>query len=223
MTWADAHLTKLGVQQAEEAHDFWGEQIEKQNISTPQSYYVSPLDRAINTADVTFRRLKLGARPYKPLIKEMLREGNGLHTCDRRSTRSAIAARWPEYEIEKSFTEDDELWRPDLRESFTALTERLRGLLDDIFTHDDSTRISLTAHSGAIAATLQAVGHRKFQLQTGGVIPVLLKVESVHGKRPKVDVDPWQPKPDCDGETHHKKQGVSFEEYVKLPESSTHV
>ena len=197
MTWADAHLTKLGIQQAQGAHDFWKEQIEEQQIPTPQSFYVSPLDRAINTADVTFRGLALGDMPYKPLIKEMLREGNGLHTCDRRSTRSIISSRWPEYEIEKGFTEEDKLWRPDLRESFSALTERLRGLLDDVLAHDDNTLLSLTAHSGAIAAILNAVGHRKFSLQTGGVIPVLLKVEKVKGERPEVHVEPWQPAPVC--------------------------
>ncbi|RMZ88847.1 hypothetical protein DV736_g3925, partial [Chaetothyriales sp. CBS 134916] len=235
VTWADAHLTELGIAQAQEGHEFWLKQIDEQQIVTPDSFYVSPLDRAVNTADITFRDLPLatwggrdqqhqeGRVQYRPLIKEMLREGNGLHTCDRRSMKSEIAVRWPDYRFEDGFTEQDKLWRADLRESGSALRERLRGLLDDVFEHDDSTVISFTAHSGVIGAILEATGHRRFPLQTGGVIPVLLKVDRVQGKRPKVDVDPWEPKPDCEEGENHRQRAVSFEDFMHSPESTNHV
>ncbi|RMD44747.1 hypothetical protein DV735_g323, partial [Chaetothyriales sp. CBS 134920] len=178
VTWADARLTDLGIAQARDAHAFWLRQITEQQMTTPASFYVSPLDRAIHTADLAFRGLPLapwggraqqhqdGPVPYRPLVKELLREGNGLHT----------------------------------------------------------TVISFTAHSGTIAAILEVVAHRKFPLQTGGVIPVLVRVDRVSGKRPAVAVDPWEPKPDCAGQDiHHRTRDIGFDEFMRLPESTNHV
>lgn len=214
VTWADAHLTGIGKQQARDAHDTWKKTIADQGMKTPESFYVSPLDRAIETANITFTGV-IEPSSYKSTVKEMLREGNGIHTCDRRSTRTAISTRWPTYTIEKGFTENDELWRPDLRESISAITERLRGLLDDVFAHDGNTWISITAHAGTTFALLAAIGHRGFPLQTGGVIPVLVKVEKRDGKRVPAHVDPWQPKPDCPSDPLHERHPEfgSFEEY----------
>jgi hypothetical protein len=53
----------------------------------------------------------------------------------------------------------------------------LRELLNDIFDTDENVFLSLTAHSGAITSILQVVGHRKFPLATGAVIPVVVKAE----------------------------------------------
>lgn len=101
----------------------------------------------------------------------------GQHTCDRRSTASEIADEYPEYRFEAGFSEEDKLWDREVRESDEHRTERLRGLLNDIFAHDESTYISLTAHSGAITSILEVLGHRRFALATGAVIPVLVLVE----------------------------------------------
>jgi broad specificity phosphatase PhoE len=214
INWSDARLTRVGKGQAQDAHDFWKKMIQEQGMKTPDSFYVSPLDRAIQTANITFTG-NVEAEKYHSTIKELLREGNGIHTCDRRSSKTVIASRWPEYSIEKGFTESDELWKPDLRESFTAMTERLRTLLDDVFKHDEATWISMTAHSGTIMSILNAVGHRQFPLQTGGVIPVLVKTVKKPGKRPPVQVEPWQPKPDCPSDPlQARAPGFgNFEEY----------
>lgn len=70
------------------------------------------------------------------------------------------------------------LWDPEVRESDSDRDARLKKLLDDIFSHDKSTFMSLTAHGGAIRSILNAVGHREFGLQTGAVIPVLIRIET---------------------------------------------
>jgi hypothetical protein len=101
----------------------------------------------------------------------------GEHTCDRRSTKSVIAADFPRYQFESSFAEEDELWDPKVRESDEHRNRRLLELLDDIFATDENVFLSLTAHSGAITSILQVVGHRKFPLATGAVIPVVVKAE----------------------------------------------
>lgn len=58
----------------------------------------------------------------------------------------------------------------------------MKKLLDDIVTHDDSTYISLTTHSGSIASLLRVIGHREFRLPTGAVIPVLIKADMSHAE-----------------------------------------
>lgn len=105
-----------------------------------------------------------------------VREVFGEHTCDKRSTRSQIAERYPSFDIEDGFAEADPWWKPDVREQDPELDARLRGFISRVFESDSSTYISITAHSGAINALLRVLGHRPFALQTGGVIPVVVKV-----------------------------------------------
>lgn len=70
--WVDARLNEVGIAQAELAHRTWERQIEAK-IPPPQSYYVSPLNRCLATAAITFRGLDLpGVNPFRPMIKEVL-------------------------------------------------------------------------------------------------------------------------------------------------------
>ncbi|KAJ5683999.1 uncharacterized protein N7477_000344 [Penicillium maclennaniae] len=101
----------------------------------------------------------------------------GVHTCDRRSKASTIAAEFPKYQFESGFSEDDLLYDPNIRESDEDRNKRLQSLLNDIFSNDKNFFLSLTAHSGAITSILEVVGHREFPLQTGAVIPVLVRAE----------------------------------------------
>ena len=196
--WADAHLTEVGIAQAQKANHFWSTALKRNGIPAPQAYYVSPLDRCMQTAKITFSRLNLPKEyPFIPTVKELVREVIGIHTCDRRSSRSYIAKSYPDYRIEDGLTEKDVLWKPDLRETNKATEQRVAHFLDDIFQHDPHTFISITAHSGAIRAMLAVLGHRDFALATGGVIPVLVKADRLEGKRLE-EPAPWIPEEECD-------------------------
>jgi len=200
-TWADAHLTANGIAQAQVAHNFWRTTIMNQGIPVPQSYYVSPLDRCLATANVTFTGLKdvlPRESPFVPVVKELLREALGVHTCDRRSSREDIVKNYPGYVIEEGFTEMDQLWDPDVRESNGQIRARLKTLLDGIVINDENMFISLTSHSGAISAMLHVLGHRPFELQTGSVIPVLVKVDMMEGQGPSTSIAPGIPAPTCE-------------------------
>ncbi|ODH46359.1 hypothetical protein GX48_07550 [Paracoccidioides brasiliensis] len=177
--WSDAHLTETGIAQAQVACDVWRAQI-KEHIPLPQSYYTSPLDRCLATANLTFSNLPLPAgRAFKPTVKELLRETLGIHTCDRRSPTSYILSTYPTYTLEPHFAPTDPLWTPDLRESNAARVVRLRNLLDDVVRGvwgQGVEFVSLTAHSGAITSLLEVVGHREFPVGTGGVLPAFVRV-----------------------------------------------
>jgi len=182
VTWADAHLTGTGIQQARKANAFWATEMEEQKIPVPENYYTSPLHRCLATANATFSGLRLPAsHPFIPEVKELLREVNGVHTCDRRSSKTHIHADFSAYLIEDGFAENDELWSPDIRESDPHMDARLKTLLDDIIAHDGGTYVSFTSHSGAISGLLRVLGHRPFGLSTGSVIPVLVKAETETG------------------------------------------
>ncbi|OJJ48743.1 hypothetical protein ASPZODRAFT_62658 [Penicilliopsis zonata CBS 506.65] len=202
-TWIDAHLTPLGVAQAQTAHSAWESQL-AQGIPIPQSFYVSPLNRCLATANVTFSGLNVG---FEPIIKENIRETIGLHTCDKRSTKAEIAAEYPLYTFEEGFTETDPLWDAQLRESNSARDARLLQAVREIVAGDSNIFISLTAHSGAITSILKVTGHRPFALTTGGVIPVVVMVRNVHGRAPVMEIEPPTTAPKCIAE-EEVKQGV---------------
>ncbi|KAL6705087.1 putative phosphoglycerate mutase pmu1 [Coniothyrium glycines] len=198
IVWADAHLTPTGQQQALDVHALWAAQLAL-GVPAPETYYVSPLTRTIQTADLTFRALDLPAgKQYKPVIKELLREALGVHTCDRRSTKSRIAHSFPHVTFEPGFSDADPLWDKDYREPRAARRYRLLQLLDDVFASDEKVFLSMTSHSGAIGSILEGLGHRDFALETGGVIPVVVKSERVEGKRAVPPKEPSDAPPLCD-------------------------
>ncbi|KAL7661397.1 putative phosphoglycerate mutase pmu1 [Aspergillus niger] len=179
-TWLDADLTPTGIQQAQIAHDFWKSQISAQRIHTPDSYFVSPLLRALRTANITFSDLSLGT-PFIPEIKDFFRESISIHTCDHRHNASHIHSVFPTWPFEKGFAEDDELWNGVTGETSAAQDVRSRRALDDVFGGEvkNGVFVSVTSHSGEIASLLRVVGHRVFGLRTGAVIPVLVRGEIV--------------------------------------------
>ncbi len=84
----------------------------------------------------------------------MLREAIGVHTCDRRSSKSVIQQYYPNWKFEEGFAESDPLWVPDLRETDAARLPRARPAMDDIFYGDKNTHISISSHSGMISTLL---------------------------------------------------------------------
>ncbi|KAK3080953.1 hypothetical protein LTS18_011608 [Coniosporium uncinatum] len=64
-----------------------------------------------------------------------------------------------------------------LAETPVAQDARSTTVLNEVFTSDDSTWISITSHSGEIRSLLRVLGHREFSLSTGAIIPVLVKAE----------------------------------------------
>jgi len=110
-----------------------------------------------------------------PIFLEYLRESIGLHTCDRRRTKHYLERTYRDFRFKMKFTQEDKLWTPDYQETFEEQVARLRKVLDWIWKNDESRYISITAHSGTLSAILKNIGHREFSVQTGGMIPVVVK------------------------------------------------
>ncbi|KAK3306109.1 phosphoglycerate mutase [Chaetomium strumarium] len=196
--WADPLLTPAGEREAYKANAYFKDRYETQKMPCFESYYSSPLSRCTVTANLTFADINLPAnRPFVVTVKEGFREGMTVHTCNRRSTKTQISAMFPTYQFEPGFTEADELWRATESETDAAFAARAKAVLDDVFTNDKNTWISITAHSGAVAKLLEALNHRAFRLATGQIIPVLVKAEVVE-KQPTPTFEAHEPYSTCD-------------------------
>lgn len=72
LVFSDAHLTATGIEQARTANRTWRKLLEEEKAPAPQTYYVSPLYRCLQTAQETFQGLPLPeGREYKPIVKEV--------------------------------------------------------------------------------------------------------------------------------------------------------
>lgn len=179
-TWADAHLDAAGVAQAIVANNFWAHEMETQKIQPPQSYYVSPLTRCLQTANYTYSNLSLPAYyPFIPTIKELFRESISTHSCDHRSNKTYIHNLFPTWKIEDTFAEDDDIWNGITAETNSAQDYRSKIVLDEVFSSDPSQIISITTHSGEAGSLLRVLNHITFSLVTGAIIPVLVKAETL--------------------------------------------
>jgi broad specificity phosphatase PhoE len=178
---------------------FWETSASTLGLPLPRRHYASPLARCLETCELAFSGLTLpppppsssspahqageiAIPPFKPVIKELLRERLGVHTCDRRRTRTWIRENHPLFAIEDDgFSEQDELWRPDVRETLLEHAARAEGFLEDLFANDDGgeTIVSVTAHSGTIQALYAATGHEEVRVAPGTIVPVLIKAEYV--------------------------------------------
>ncbi|KIJ69810.1 hypothetical protein HYDPIDRAFT_77920, partial [Hydnomerulius pinastri MD-312] len=169
LTWGpDPKLTREGIQQAETAYYSWRGELAA-NIPLPRKLYSSPLSRAIHTNQITYEDI-IGTGA-KTAIIENIREEYGVHTCDQRRTRSQIHEDFPDYLFEEGFTEEDELWSPESRETHADLDRRARKVLDMIFDKDEEQFISITSHGGFIGAFLRICNHYPWSLPTGGWCP----------------------------------------------------
>lgn len=179
--WRDARLTEAGKAQCTKANTFWKHALSVEKIPAPQSYYSSPLIRSATTANLTFAGLDLPRNaPFAPVVKEFLREGISMRTCDERSNRTYLQSQLPPvFRFENGFAEDDRLWKGYEGETAAAQLLRTKTVLDDIFSTDDSTWISITSHSGQIRENLLVLGHIPFGLSTGQALPALVKAVSV--------------------------------------------
>ncbi|PCH39994.1 phosphoglycerate mutase-like protein [Wolfiporia cocos MD-104 SS10] len=179
----DPLLTNLGITQAQEARSAWLAEVPSE-MPIPDRCYASPLHRALSTWEITFSGG--GVFPQgdeRVMILENLREEHGVHTCDMRNPLSTIQRNFPPpvHSFEPGFTEDDLIWRPDERETKEHIKARAATVLNIICTNQQDVYISVTAHGGIINGLLAAMGRTSYALPTGGVLPLVVRVESVTG------------------------------------------
>lgn len=180
MVWGpDPELTDLGVLQAVENNTVWKEQLQK-GCKLPTKWFSSPFTRSVDTLIHTWKDI-IDLEKEKPLIKEDFRETMGVHTCDKRSSRTIIASKYEPkgFVIEEGFAEEDIYFKDDYRETIEEQSIRLNRSFQFIFDNYDDEVINVTSHSGSIRSQLLVLNHRPFAIGTGGMIPVFVKATKV--------------------------------------------
>lgn len=107
-------------------------------VPLPTRLFVSPMSRALNTFQVTFSSI---VDDPPPLILEGLRDTYGLRTADLRHNKTWIHQTYPAYEFEEGFTEQDELWKKDERETDEHTQQRVQEVLDRLLKYRDTCEI----------------------------------------------------------------------------------
>ncbi|KAM9915025.1 hypothetical protein OXX69_000054 [Metschnikowia pulcherrima] len=184
----DPMLTDLGIAQAKENHEAWKKEVLENGAPIPSKFYVSPLQRSCWTCYYTWD----GLRPADkhPIIVENMRETIGQNLCDKRSPKHVIESRFGKlgFITEPGFAEEDPLFTPK-RESEEELCMRINSVCQNLFEEewDPATKsvnksnavknsiISTTTHAGTIRSFIVVLGHRRFTLSTGGMVPIVVK------------------------------------------------
>ncbi|KAK3374782.1 histidine phosphatase superfamily [Podospora didyma] len=174
-----------GIAVAQKLGDLWTKWASPSTgVPMPSTVYTSPLARCLETTKLVYSRVlaENGGQALHPQVKELLRERLTDHTCDKRSPRSWISQNYPECVLEQGFEEEDALWAADRSETNEEHVARKQRLLEDIFASDDSVFVSLTTHSYAILAILEAVGGPHFRVSEGAIFPLLVRGEKITSK-----------------------------------------
>lgn len=183
----DPELTSLGIEQAKANNEAWKREI-KAGCPIPTKFYSSPLQRSCYTLLYTWDGI-----PQKnpPVITETIRETMGLNLCDKRSPRQTIKDRFGPHGfiIDDLVTERDDLYLNVYREKLHEHAIRVNSFLQSVFDQDwnpdeckvdkksalENSYVSTTTHAGCIRAFILVVGHRRFTIPTGGMIPLVVK------------------------------------------------
>jgi hypothetical protein len=111
-----------------------------------------------------------------------IREHIGEHTCDKRKTATYLKTDIPtmfprsSFTCEEGMSEEDELWKPDYRETDAEVAARAKRAIEQIWQSTQGiSYVSITAHSGWINGVLEAVGRPWYSLPTGGILPIVLR------------------------------------------------
>lgn len=177
----DPELTALGVQQAKAIDDVWRRLLAPDNLDpppVPTQLISSPFRRSAVTLLTAYNTV-LAKHAPKLVIRELWREHIWNHTCDFRSPKSVIAQRVPDFTLESSMTEEDEL-RDAVVEVEDTVYIRIKSALSQTFEEfPDDMVIGISSHSGAIRGLLMAVGHNVFKPRICSFIPLIVKATPV--------------------------------------------
>lgn len=137
----DAPLTELGRQQC------WQKRQQASQL-TPELLIVSPLHRAMQTAQITFADFG-GKIPF--VAHEACREELGLLVCNKRRPLSETIQEFPHIDfslmLQNGSEDDDTLWNPHQRECPKQQSLRIYQFLTEFLRHRPEQEIAIVGHS----------------------------------------------------------------------------
>lgn len=145
----DSPLTEAGKDECRK-------QREQASQLHPQVVIVSPLLRAIQTAQISFEHVY--DKPEIPWVShEGCREELGVLVCNRRRPLSHIKHDFPNIEFLGEMTEEDTLWNPTHREADSAKSERIYNFLVNFLARRPESEMAVVGHSATLFHMCNAV------------------------------------------------------------------
>ncbi|WCJ19683.1 Phosphoglycerate mutase family protein [Euphorbia peplus] len=151
----DSQLSSLGLQQASDLRNHVQESGLHKGI---ELVITSPLTRAMQTAVEVFANKTTSNDVKCPpfLAIELCRERFGQHPCDKRRSISETRPLFPQIDFSMIESDDDNLWKDDVRETNEEVAARGLQFMDWLDTRPEK-EIAVVTHNRFLENTLNAL------------------------------------------------------------------
>ncbi|XP_065870682.1 phosphoglycerate mutase-like protein 1 [Euphorbia lathyris] len=150
----DSHLSSLGLHQA---NDLRNHVQASGLIERIELVITSPLTRAMQTTVGVFTdETKPDVKCPLILAIELCRERFGLHPCDKRRNISETRSLFPQIDFSLIESDEDNLWKDDVRENNEEVAARGLQFMDWVDTRPEK-EIAVVTHNRFLEHTLNAL------------------------------------------------------------------
>ncbi|KAG6591159.1 phosphoglycerate mutase family [Phytophthora cinnamomi] len=169
----DAPLTPFGVQDAQDkGRPSVQAELEK-GMSPIERVVVSPISRAIQTAQNFFTKEQVPGQPFTCI--ESCRETFDCHTCNKRRPLSELKRRFPDVDFSRLTDEEDQLWSTTHRETTAEIQKRAREFLLEFFREVPERYVVVAAHLSIIEAICAVTLGSQVRPSNCEVVPIVLE------------------------------------------------
>ncbi|KAL3674893.1 hypothetical protein V7S43_000819 [Phytophthora oleae] len=171
--YLDADLTPFGVSDAQSKGPGSVKAELEKGMPPIERVVVSPLSRAIQTAQNFFAKDQVPETPF--VCIESCREILGCHTCDKRRSVSELKLKFPDVDFSAIKDEDDKLWTATHRETDEEMQARAREFLLELFQEVPERNVAVVTHSGFMESVCAVVLGVRIHPANCEVIPLVLE------------------------------------------------
>ncbi|POM69221.1 Phosphoglycerate mutase family [Phytophthora palmivora] len=169
----DPDLTPFGVQDTKMKGPPSIKAELKQGMPLIERVVVSPLSRAIQTAQTFFAKDQV---PNQPLLcMENCREVLDCYTFDKRRTLSELKQRFPDVDFSRIDDEHDVLWSPTHPETEKEIHERAKNFLLELFDAIPERYVVVVSHVCFIQAVCAVTMGIHFRPDNCEVVPLVVE------------------------------------------------
>ncbi|OWZ21977.1 Phosphoglycerate mutase [Phytophthora megakarya] len=169
----DAPLTPFGVKDAQSKGQPSVQAELERHMPPIERVVVSPISRAIQTAQHFFAKHQVPSEPFTCL--ELCRETLDCHTCNKRRPLSELKRRFADVDFSRLTDEEDQMWSSTHRETTDEIQQRAREFLLELFREIPECHVVVAAHLSIIEAICAVALNIKVRPSNCEVVPIVLE------------------------------------------------
>ncbi|ETK79367.1 hypothetical protein F441_15054 [Phytophthora nicotianae CJ01A1] len=171
--YLDADLTPFGINDAQSKGPSSVKAELERGMPPIERVVVSPLSRAIQTAQNFFAKDQIPDTPF--VCIESCREILGCHTCDKRRSISELKLKFPGVDFTAIKDDNDLLWTATHRETDEEMQARAKEFLLELFREIPERNVVVVTHSGFMESVCAVVLGIRIHPANCEVIPFVLE------------------------------------------------